>query len=51
MIVTGIALLAVPFVLFGYAYIAYPALLWLASRFRRESAPIADPAEWPSRSF
>jgi len=47
MIVTGIALLAVPFVLFGYAYIAYPALLWLASRFRRESGAIADPAEWP----
>lgn len=47
MIAIGIALLAVPFVFFGYAYIAYPALLWLASRFRRESALTTDPAEWP----
>ena len=47
MIAIGIALLAVPFVFFGYAYIAYPALLWLVSRSRHESVPIPDPAEWP----
>jgi cellulose synthase/poly-beta-1,6-N-acetylglucosamine synthase-like glycosyltransferase len=47
MIAMGIALLAAPFVIFGYAYIAYPAVLWFASRFHRESAPPADPAEWP----
>lgn len=47
MIAIGLALLAIPLVCFGYAYVAYPALLWLASRTRRESAQPTDPSEWP----
>ncbi|HEV2181706.1 MAG TPA: glycosyltransferase [Gemmatimonadaceae bacterium] len=47
MIAVGLVLLAIPFVCFGYAYAAYPALLWLASRFRREPDSVTDPAEWP----
>ena len=47
MIVLGLVLLAVPFVCFGYAYVAYPAVLWLASRSRRDVPSPADPAEWP----
>lgn len=47
MITLGLVLVAIPFVCFGYAYAAYPALLWLASRFRADVAPPADPAEWP----
>jgi len=43
----GLVLFAIPFVCFGYAYAVYPALLWLASRVRREPAPLADPAHWP----
>ena len=47
MIWVGLVLLAIPFVCFGYAYVAYPALLWVASRLRGEPAALTDPAEWP----
>jgi cellulose synthase/poly-beta-1,6-N-acetylglucosamine synthase-like glycosyltransferase len=47
MIWVGLVLLAIPFVCFGYAYVAYPAMLWVASRLRREPAALTDPAEWP----
>lgn len=42
--VTG---LVVAFVLIGYAYIGYPALLQFASLFRPRPAPRREPAEWP----
>ena len=41
----GVVLL--PGVLYGYAYLCYPALLWLAGRFRHRSLPASDPAQWP----
>jgi glycosyltransferase involved in cell wall biosynthesis len=41
----GIVLL--PGALYGYAYLGYPALLWLAGRFRPRSLTTGDPAEWP----
>lgn len=43
----GLALIAIPAALFGYALAGYPALLWLASRFSRRSRAWGDPAEWP----
>ncbi len=47
MIAAGIVLLVLPVALFGYAYVAYPGLLWMLSRFRRPAAALGDPAEWP----
>jgi cellulose synthase/poly-beta-1,6-N-acetylglucosamine synthase-like glycosyltransferase len=46
---TGLAwtLIALPLVLFGYAYAGYPLLLRLATRGRGRGLPAADPAEWP----
>ena len=43
----GIIFLAVPALLFGYAYLIYPALLWLLTRRPAWSAPAGEPAEWP----
>lgn len=37
-----------PAILFGYAYGAYPAILWLASRAKPAPVTPPDPAEWPS---
>jgi len=42
----GLALVAVPALFFAYAYVGYPALLWLLTRGRRASA---DPAAGPQR--
>lgn len=44
-----VALLPVLFA--GYAYVGYPALLWLASHVRRRTVPSADPPEWPTVSI
>jgi cellulose synthase/poly-beta-1,6-N-acetylglucosamine synthase-like glycosyltransferase len=41
----GVVLL--PGALYGYAYLCYPALLWLAGRIRPRNLPVTDPAEWP----
>ncbi len=40
-------LIALPIVIFGWAYAGYPAVLWLASRFRAEPAVPPDPDTWP----
>ena len=45
----GLALVALPIVAFGWAYVAYPAILWLASRGRRADPP-AEPESWPDVS-
>lgn len=47
----AIALIAVPIAFLLYAYLVYPALLWLMARFSSAAAPAADPAEWPSISI
>ena len=39
--------IALPVVLFGYAYGGYPLLLRLAARGRSRRLPDADPPEWP----
>lgn len=43
----AVFLLAVPAALFGYAYVGYPALLWVGSRIRSAAAPEGVPTEWP----
>jgi cellulose synthase/poly-beta-1,6-N-acetylglucosamine synthase-like glycosyltransferase len=43
----GLLLVAAPVALFAYAYVGYPALLWLAARRRRPAAAPPSPAEWP----
>jgi cellulose synthase/poly-beta-1,6-N-acetylglucosamine synthase-like glycosyltransferase len=40
-------LIAVPLSIFGWAYLGYPAVLWVASRFRAPPATNPDPAQWP----
>jgi cellulose synthase/poly-beta-1,6-N-acetylglucosamine synthase-like glycosyltransferase len=40
-------LVAIPFALLGYAYLAYPALLKLAGAFRPTAARRDAPDEWP----
>lgn len=47
MLVLAVVLMLLPVVLFGYAYLAYPLVLWLAARSRRPAAAAGDPAEWP----
>ena len=46
--VFGLVLVAAsPLLLFGYAYVAYPAMLWLVSRGSPKLVMPADPAVWP----
>lgn len=40
-------LIALPVAIFGWAYAGYPAVLWLASRFRSARATPASPDVWP----
>ena len=40
-------LVALPLVLFGYAYAGYPLLLRAVARGRSRGLPDADPVEWP----
>lgn len=42
-----ISFAAAPAVLFGYAYVAYPAALWVIGRSRKVLERPAEPAEWP----
>ncbi|MEP7086687.1 MAG: glycosyltransferase [Gemmatimonadota bacterium] len=44
-------LVALPIAIFAWAYAGYPALLWLASRFRSAGEVPNDPATWPSISI
>ena len=48
MFVLAVVLAIAPVVVASYAYVAYPAVLWLASKFRRESTPSVSMADWPS---
>jgi len=43
----SLILLFAPLAVFGYAYIGYPAILWLATRRRDGALASGDPAEWP----
>jgi cellulose synthase/poly-beta-1,6-N-acetylglucosamine synthase-like glycosyltransferase len=43
----GMIFLAVPALLFGYAYLMYPALLWLVTRRPAWSPPAGESSEWP----
>jgi cellulose synthase/poly-beta-1,6-N-acetylglucosamine synthase-like glycosyltransferase len=40
-------LIAVPLALIGYAYVGYPAILWVWSRFRPDQRLWGAPSEWP----
>ena len=44
----GFVLLAIPVLLLGYAYLGYPAALWLLTRGREWKLPTEDPPVWPS---
>jgi cellulose synthase/poly-beta-1,6-N-acetylglucosamine synthase-like glycosyltransferase len=39
-----------PAILFVYAYLAYPAVLWLLARRMSDNVPTSEPAGWPSVS-
>ena len=43
----AVFLILLPFLLAGYAYVGYPALLRLVAAARPAPASPADPAEWP----
>lgn len=47
MSVIGWTLIALPVVLGGYAFVVYPAIVWLWSRLRPPFELPAEPAEWP----
>jgi cellulose synthase/poly-beta-1,6-N-acetylglucosamine synthase-like glycosyltransferase len=47
MSVAPYVLIALPIVIFGWAYAGYPAVLWIASRFRSAPPAPGDPATWP----
>ena len=38
---------ALPLVFLGYAYLGYPAVLWVVSRFKPMPKAWGDPPEWP----
>lgn len=45
--VVGWGLVLLPGALYGYAYLAYPALLWVAGRLRPARVPSQPLTEWP----
>ncbi|HEY0930687.1 MAG TPA: glycosyltransferase [Gemmatimonas sp.] len=47
MTILGWMLIAAPVLLGGFAFIGYPAILWLWSRFRPPTVLPPEPAEWP----
>ena len=51
MSVAPYVLVALPILIFGWAYAGYPATLWLASRFRAPRLAPGDPATWPMISI
>jgi len=40
-------LVALPIAIFGWAYAGYPAVLWIASRYRAPRNAPSEPALWP----
>ena len=51
MTTVGLILIAIPLMLFVYAYLLYPAVLRLLAVFRPKALPPRDPAEWPTISI
>jgi cellulose synthase/poly-beta-1,6-N-acetylglucosamine synthase-like glycosyltransferase len=51
MTTVGLILIAIPLILFVYAYLLYPAVLRLLAVFRPKALPPRDPAEWPTVSI
>jgi cellulose synthase/poly-beta-1,6-N-acetylglucosamine synthase-like glycosyltransferase len=51
MIDVAFFLILVPLVLFVYAYVGYPLVLWLVARSKPEPRPFGDPGEWPRISI
>lgn len=47
MMTVALVLIALPLLLFGWAYAGYPLVLWLLSRGRAGGIRETDPAEWP----
>ena len=47
MILVGSLLVALPIVCLLYAYLGYPAIMWLVSRSRPAVRVLGDPPEWP----
>lgn len=47
MFAAAVVLIPIPIVICVYAYLVYPALLWLVSRSRGVPPADGDPAEWP----
>jgi cellulose synthase/poly-beta-1,6-N-acetylglucosamine synthase-like glycosyltransferase len=47
MTILGWALIVAPVLLGGFAFIGYPMILWLWSRFRPPTVLPPEPAEWP----
>jgi glycosyltransferase involved in cell wall biosynthesis len=47
LLVAGLVLIAIPVGLFAYAYMIYPALLWVVGRRNPWIAPVGFPEEWP----
>mgnify|MGYP001383793932 CR=1 FL=1 len=46
--IIALVLVAFPLILLLYSYAGYPAILWIASRWRAEARPEVEPTEWPS---
>ena len=51
MTIVPYVLVALPVVIFGWAYAGYPAVLWLASRFASARSEPSDPPAWPMISI
>ena len=49
--IAGLVLLAVPLVLFAYAYLIYPLVLRFIAALRPAPPTLADPLDWPSISI
>lgn len=43
----GACLIGIPVAIFGYAYLVYPALLWLVAALKPRRPVVDAPAEWP----
>lgn len=47
MILLGSILILLPVLLLLYAYLGYPAILWLVAKARSRTLPPGDPEKWP----
>jgi cellulose synthase/poly-beta-1,6-N-acetylglucosamine synthase-like glycosyltransferase len=43
----GLLLVLLPLLLMGYAYLGYPAIIWLVAKRRGRGVPAQDPGSWP----